>query len=273
MSDPPAESLLDLAISLARQAGDIARAVEGRIEVLRKPDDSLVTETDHTIQEHILAAVAEAYPDHAVIAEEPARTSDAHRKLDPSRYTWVIDPLDGTRNFVAGVPCFATAIAVLDHGRPMVGVVAEHRVGHLYAARLGMGTTMNGRPVRCDEPDPAADWLLAIPSSKDALAVAVIRRWAAEDGFVTRNLGSMAFHLALTASGALTAAFGTRLKIWDLAAGWLLVTEAGGRITDPFGNPLVPFDLSADPNRDIPILAAAPNAHARLLETIRSTQA
>lgn len=268
MPEPSRDRLLKLATRLAKEAGEIALAAD-RVDATRKPDDSLVTETDHTMQAHILDAVAKEFPDHGAIAEEEIRTPQTLAPAVHARFTWVIDPLDGTRNFVAGVPCFATAIAVLDGGYPVVGVVAEHNVGQVYAASLGHGATLNGQPLRCLEPAPNSDWLLGIPSTKDDLTVAVIRHWATISGFVNRNFGSTAVHLGMVAAGSLTAAFCKRLKIWDLAAGMLLVTEAGGMVTDPYGNPLVPFDLSADPNRDIPFLAAPPGVHQRLLRTIR----
>jgi fructose-1,6-bisphosphatase/inositol monophosphatase family enzyme len=89
-------------------------------------------------------------------------------------------------------------------------------------------------------------------------------------GLIWRNLGSTALHLGLVASGALTAAFCKRAKIWDVAAGVLLVTESGGRITDLSGADLAPFDLTDPPDRDLPFLAAAPKTHERLLRTIRT---
>jgi len=272
MPDATVDRMLELAVRLALEAGEIARSAD-RVDATRKSDDSLVTETDRTMQAHILAAVAKEFPDHAAIAEEEILAPEAHADPAPARFTWVIDPLDGTRNFVAGVPCFATAIAVLDGGHPVVGVVAEHNVGHLYAASLGHGATLNGRTLRCGEPAPNSDWLLGIPSTKDDLSVAIIRHWATLKGFVNRNFGSTAVHLGMVAAGSLTAAFCKRLKIWDLAAGMLLVTEAGGMVTDPYGDPLVPFDLSAEPNRDIPFLAAPPGVHEHLLRTIRKALA
>ena len=98
----------------------------------------------------------------------------------------------------------------------------------------------------------------------------VLQSWAATEGFVCRNLGSTALHLAMVASGVLAGAFAKRSKIWDIAAGWLLVSEAGGRITDIRGQDQLPFALDADPNRDLPFLAAPPEMHKYLLETVRA---
>jgi fructose-1,6-bisphosphatase/inositol monophosphatase family enzyme len=116
---------------------------------------------------------------------------------------------------------------------------------------------------------PGGDLLVGIPSSKDRLTVSVLREWAAQPGMVCRNMGSTALHLAMVASGALGAAFCKQCKIWDIAAGVLLVTEAGGRCTNVDGTDRLPFDLAADPNQDLPILAAAPKTHERLIRSIQ----
>lgn len=259
--------MLDLATQLAREAAAISLPRVGQRPSGRKADASLVTETDHAIEDHILRAITAAYPDHAVIAEETAVASRQSKQQAP-RYYWVVDPLDGTRNFVAGFPCFATAIAVLDYGRPVVACVYEHNLGALYAAILGKGATLNGRPLRIRPPDPGEDWLVGGPSTKDVLTINVVQQWIATKGLIYRNVGSSAMHLAWVATGALAAAFAKRCKIWDVAAGMLLVTEAGGRVTSPAGDELLPLRLDGDPNEDVPYLAASQEAHSRMVEMI-----
>lgn len=270
MPEPKVAEMLELAKRLAKNASAIALPRVGKTTVKRKADNSVVTETDHAIQAHILQTIAEAYPDHAVRAEEVLERPDAHPEPALARYCWIVDPLDGTRNYACGFPCFSTAIAVLDEGRPVVGVVLEHNAGLLYAVAAGFGATLNGTACRIDQIRKDADMLVGVPSSKDQLTVNVLRSWVATPGLVCRNLGSTAFHLGLVASGALAAAFCKRSKIWDIAAGALLVTETGGRITDLLGADLVPFDLTASPDEDLPFLAAAQEIHERLLNSIRS---
>lgn len=270
MGDIVIPEALEFATRLAAGAGERALKMLGRGTVSRKADDSVVTDTDRALQAYILEAVAHRYPDHAFLAEETLPPAASHRAARPGRYTWVVDPLDGTRNYVSGLPCFATSIAVLDEGQPIIGVVHEHNLRQLYTARLGEGATLDGQPIRCSDPPPDYDWLIGVPSTKDPLSVRVLQRWVATPGFVCRNLGSAAFHLALVSSGALTGAFSKQAKIWDLAAGLLFVTEAGGRITDPLGGELLPLKVEADSNEDTPFLAAPPTVHEQLLRTIRS---
>ncbi len=270
MPDSLNQDMLGLATRLATEAASIARKPWKDAGARRKADASVVTDVDHAIQAHILKAIAEAYPDHAVRAEETVPEPTVHADPASARYCWVVDPLDGTRNYVSEFPFFGTSIAVLDRGRPVVGVISEHNLGHLYATVLGGGATLNHESIHVNEPAQGDDWLLGIPSSKDAFTVSVLRSWAGTTGFILRNVGSTAVHLAMVASGTLVGAFAKRSKIWDIAAGVLLINEAGGVITDPDGSDLFPLTLDADPSVDIPFLAATPGVHGRLLETIQT---
>lgn len=268
VSPEATQEMLELAERLAREAAARALAAERPLSVTRKADNSLVTEIDHAIQARIVRAVTARFPDHAICAEETIEHPELHPDRTAARYCWVIDPLDGTRNYTCGFPCFATSIAVLDRGRPVVAVVHEHNLGAHCAAIAGAGVTLNGKPLSMATPKDDMDLIVGVPSSKDPLTVAVLRSWLATRGLICRNVGSTAWHLAMVASGALDAVFCKRCKIWDIAAGALLVAEAGGRVTDPFGNDCVPFDLAADSDADLPILAASAPAHARLLRSI-----
>ncbi len=270
MQEALVEDMLNLAVGLAQQAATLSLPRSGRARTGRKSDGSVVTETDHLIQERIIDSVTRRYPEHAFVAEETSDRAESGPDPASSRYCWVIDPLDGTRNFVAGFPCFCTSIAVLERGRPVVAVVFEHNLGQLYTATAGSGATLNSRPIQVREPSSSTDILLGVPSSKDPLTQQVLRAWAGTRGFVLRNVGSTALHLAMVASGVLAGAFCKQCKIWDIAAGALLVAEAGGRFTDPSGADRVTFDLKADSCQDLPYLAAAPVVHGRLLDSIQS---
>ncbi len=260
--------MLHLAETLAVQAGEVTRDPP-RSAATRKPDDTVVTQTDHAIQEQAVAAIVAQFPDHAIVAEE---SDHAVGCLDrtAARFVWVIDPLDGTRNYAAGMPCYATSIAVLDRGEPIVGVVYEHNLRRLYSARLGGGAYCDAQAIRAVDSAVYHDHLVGVPSSKDDFAVAILRAWAQTKGLVFRSLGSAAMHLALVACGAMSATLSVQTKIWDIAAGALLVREAGGRITTPAGDALTPFDLSADPNRNISFLAATAQSYDYFLRATRS---
>lgn len=259
--------MLTLAKRLTIRAGEMALAGAQHATASLKDDASVVTETDGAVQRMILQAVADAYPDHAVIAEEAMDAPEHHADRASARYCWVVDPIDGTRNYVAGLPCFSTSIAVLDQGRPVVGAIREHNTNQLYTATVGGGAYLDDRPVRINEGANIYDYLIGVPSNKNALTISILTSWLKTKGLLSRNLGSAAAHLAYVSSGGLDAALTTRAKIWDVAAGTLLVLEAGGRVTDLSGTDLVPFDLRADPAAALPALAAGPTMHERLVET------
>jgi|CXWL01.1.fsa_nt_gi myo-inositol-1(or 4)-monophosphatase len=265
--------MLSLAERLAREAADISLSRIESAASSQKFDKSVVTTTDHEIQSLIVRAIGEAFPDHAICGEETAPTPGARVAPEGARFCWVIDPLDGTRNYVARVPCFATSIAVLDHGVPVVGVVYEHNTRQLFSATLGGGATLNGSEIRASDLGSESEHMLGVPTSKDEMAIRVAGAWHAIRGYVCRNLGSTAFEMGLIACGGMSGMLGRRVKIWDIAAGALLIREAGGVFTDPAGAPLLPFRTDADPQQDIPFLAAGARMHENLLRSIRVAMA
>lgn len=267
--DADLAEMLSLAGELAQRAGELALARIEQAQASRKHDKSVVTTTDHEIQSMIVQAVGDAYPDHAVCGEETACSVSQKVAAEGARHCWVIDPLDGTRNYVARLPCFATSIAVLDRGEPVVGVIYEHNTRSLFTATRGYGARLNDSIIRVNERGEDSDHLLGTASSKDEMAVRVAAAWHARRGFICRNFGSTAFEMGLVASGAMTGMLGRRAKIWDVAAGALLIREAGGVFTNPYGAELLPFRMDADPQQAIPFLASSAAMHSVLLETIR----
>ncbi len=268
MSQVESREFVVLAKKLAREATDIAMSLLGKVATARKADNSIVTEADEAVQAHILDGIHARYSDHACLAEEASHGDCEAPDPSKARYCWVIDPIDGTRNYVSGFPCFATSIAVLDQGRPVAAVVHEHNSKQCYAAGHGRGATLDGKTICVREPVAGADWLIGIPSTKDPLTIRVVQTWVQTKGFVLRNTGSTALHLALVGSGALSGAFAKRCKIWDIAAGALIIEEAGGIVTSPTGGSLFPYSFDTAPDADIPFLAAPPKLHHTLLETI-----
>lgn len=253
---------------LALRAGQLALEKFGRARHHLKHDQSVVTEVDQEIEAFIRSAVAQAYPHHAMIGEEIRSPTDALCEPGKAQYTWVVDPLDGTRNYVAGFPCFSTSIGLFDGGQPVVAVIREHNIGNTYTAIKGEGAWLGDTRLQVRDRPDGKDWLVGAPSTKDKLTIGVLTRWLATPGLVYRNVGSTAMQLSLVASGALSATFAKRCKIWDVAAGALLVLEAGGCFTDPRGGDLIPFDVTLPPENDLPFLAAAPEAHQYLLDSI-----
>ena len=187
----------------------------------------------------------------------------------PQSIWWIIDPLDGTRNYVRGVPLFACSVAAMCEGVPVAGAVYDPIGEVMYAADATTGAHVNGRPLssRAAEafrPPPGADKLVvAIPSARHRRGRALVR--AVLERHVVRNLGCTTLHLALVAAGRFDAAVTNNSKLWDIAAGWLLVSQAGGVITGHGGDELFPVDVARYKGGEIPVLAGTRAAHARLL--------
>lgn len=200
------------------------------------------------------------------------RADDDQRRNRPLPVVWVIDPIDGTRNFIRGVPTFSCSVAALHDGRPVAAAIYDPMADVLYAAAAGRGATANGAPLDCGASAAAergGQRIVGIPSA-----------WRAERGrfvqeilsrAVVRSLGSATHHLVYIASGGIDATFMNNCKLWDIAAGALIVEEAGGIVTDPAGRPHFPVDTANFEAREMPTLAGTPVAHAELLRLMRST--
>ncbi len=275
--------LLKIAERAARAGGAAARERFRKDHVVRrKSDGSEVSEADEAAQAAALEILDQARPEDALIAEEETQavaagdseTADgtAARRPAPAndRPCWIIDPLDGTRNYISGVPLYACTIAVMLGGYPIVGVTYDPEREELYSAtRDGFfvdGVASAPRDLRISgatggllPPKPLA----GIPSSLQGSAYNLLQSWRRR--VVVRNLGCTALHLALVAAGHLQAALTSDTKLWDLAAGWLMVIATGGVMTRLDGSPLFPLDVSTYAGASIATLAASDAAtHAQL---------
>ena len=238
----PAE-LLALALDLAVRAGDAALA--GRRGAVVEPGTKstltdLVTVFDKAAETTIVSGLAAARPHDAIVGEEGTD------RAGTSGISWYVDPIDGTTNFVYGLPLWSTSIAAADGDGMVVGAVYAPVIGELFAATRGGGATLDGRPIRCSDRD---DLALALVATGFAYA-ADRRREQAETvteliGEIRdiRRLGSAALDLCYVAAGRYDAYFETGLNSWDAAAGELIAREAGCRSGDHGGGPSRPDEL------------------------------
>ena len=261
--DSAAEVDLDLALATARYAaqagGGVVRAAGlGRHEAESKGPGDYVTAVDRQSEEVIVRVVRAAFPDLPILAEE----GGGERR--PTG--WVIDPVDGTTNFSRGFHMVGISVALLVDGYPAVGCVHAPFLNWTYSARAGQGAyDERGNRLRLSDPEPASAVVTTgfpfkaperIPRLIGTLEM-VLRKF--ED---VRRPGAASLDLAYTAAGVFSGYFEMGLKVWDIAAGALLVTEAGGIVTDWEGNQghLVSGDIVAGP----------PRVHAALLSAVRS---
>ncbi|MFT4569562.1 MAG: myo-inositol-1(or 4)-monophosphatase [Hyphomicrobiaceae bacterium] len=209
---------------LARSTGDLLlgyfhkKNLNGHL----KKDFSLVTDADVAADQSIHDALAVAYPDDAVISEELAPTAG-----NGSSAVWVVDPLDGTTNFSLGLPHWGVSIARLVYGRPVVAALYFPLLDELFTASCGEGAFLNGEPTRVATPAENHGLGFLACCSRTHL------RYHVALPLKTRILGSAAYSLCAVAKGSAAAALETTPRLWDIAAAWLVVEEAGG-VVAPF---------------------------------------
>ncbi len=207
----------------------------GRAETVRnKAAFDFATEVDLAAQEAVLAVITERHPGHAVLAEEGA--GDYQAAGGAAGVLWVVDPLDGTTNFIHGFPQVAVSVAALVDGQPAAGVVRDVTRGEEFAAARGQGTTLNGRAVGVSRQDELGRSLLltGFPFRDKERLGRYLELFAELFGQVAgvRRAGAAALDLAYVAAGRAEGFWELGLKPWDMAAGILLVQEAGGKVSD-----------------------------------------
>ena len=233
---------LQLALTLVRQTGvEIARAFAHRTHVLHeKSANDFATETDRAVEQHIADAIAVAFPGDVLLGEE-----GGERVLGAAPATgvrWIVDPLDGTYNFVHGFPYFATSVAIEADGVVQCGVIGNPLTGEMFSAGLGFGAwrhpANDAAPQRlsvsaCTSLNRALVGTV-LPSGAHPSFATVLPAWIAiaQAAGSVRRTGAAALDLAHVAAGAMDGFFVMSLGAWDAAAGALMVAEAGGRVCD-----------------------------------------
>jgi myo-inositol-1(or 4)-monophosphatase len=278
-ASPSDDEVLAVIVAAARAAGAIIRASSGRIavEATKATVQDLVTKADKECQDLIERAVLAAFPAAAFLGEESVGAGSAasaaalERALAPrSELLFVVDPIDGTANFVHGVPFSCVSIGVARCNELAVACIYEPYRDELFTAVRGRGASLNGaRMAVSPEPDFSRAMLAYGLGSSPRVAAVMLRAVGAvqEGSRGQRSLGSAALHLAYVAAGRFTAFWETDLSSWDVAAGALLVAEAGGRVGDTRGKP---FTLRT---RDIVASNGAEGVHGGLLKCIAAAKA
>jgi len=231
--------LLEVATTAAQAGGEALLAMTQRRETLQieaKAESDFVTVADRASEATIVDHILKAFPDHQILAEEQAHAEPGERAaLSPSTVQWIIDPLDGTTNFIHGVPNFSVSIAAKQNDGVVVGVVWDPLRRELFAATAGGGAFLNGEPIRVSESARLRDGLIAtgFPFRVRHLLDSYSRRFHAflNSARDLRRFGSAALDLAYVAAGRFDGFWEYCLHPWDFAAGALLVREAGGQIS------------------------------------------
>jgi myo-inositol-1(or 4)-monophosphatase len=237
--------LYEAAVSYAKQAGRlIMERFENKGAISQKKNASdLVTEVDQLSEELIRSHIQKDFPGHWVLSEEDCGQANAWQafKEHHQGFGWIIDPIDGTTNFIHGIPHFAVSIGIVKDGEPMVGVVFNPMTNELFTAEKSLGAYRNGQRIQVAKQATLAEAVLATGFQandwkKDSRLVKQVDQLAGKSRSV-RILGASSLDLCLIAFGKLTGFWHEGLSPWDTAAGALVLTEAGGEITDKDGNP------------------------------------
>jgi myo-inositol-1(or 4)-monophosphatase len=234
--------LLNFAIQTARDAGHILADRMGRaLQVSNKGDIDLVTEADLASEKLIIERITTHYPRHGILAEESGAIEGVTTIAGQSDWRWIVDPLDGTTNYAHGYPCFCVSIGLERAGSMEVGVIYDPVRDEVFAAERGQGATLNDRRIRVSEVDDLNAAMLCTGFPYNVRERPNFARdftnFTMEAQAVRRD-GSAALDLAYLACGRFDGFWEDGLNAWDVAAGVILIEEAGGRVSDFVGAPL-----------------------------------
>ncbi|HSK99577.1 MAG TPA: inositol monophosphatase family protein [Rubrobacteraceae bacterium] len=221
---------LEVAVEAARAAGEVLRgAFGGEQEIRYKGEVDLVTDVDERAERMIHEMLRGAFPGYGILAEEGGSTAGE------GEARWIVDPLDGTTNFAHGLPIFSVSIALERYGEIVLGVVHDPMARETYVAERGAGATLNGEPIRTSDTDVLGEALLVTGLPYDRVDMPPALELFGRVAMVSRGmrrLGSAALDLCYVAAGRFDAYFERGIHAWDIAAGSLILEEAGGRVTD-----------------------------------------
>jgi myo-inositol-1(or 4)-monophosphatase len=246
----------DVIAAGAARRGDLVWQAKGQADYLTEID----TSSEAVIQRELTAALHDDFPDLRVLGEESWRDEPLPRDL-----AFVVDPLDGTTNFLHGIPAYSVSIAAIHETEPILALVLDIPHGEMFTAVRGFGARLNGTPIRVSQiADPEKALIgTGFPFGENADAVRYARQFVPIAGTTSgiRRVGSAAIDLAWIAAGRYDAFWELHLSPWDIAAGVLLVREAGGLITGIDGTPAT--------IETAPLVAGNPTMHAWLLDVLR----
>lgn len=252
--------MLNTAIKAARRAATVIQRASfdvDRISVTEKQHNDFVTDVDQAAEQAIIETLLKAYPDHAILAEESGASANLN---DESEFAWIIDPIDGTTNFMHGYPNYCVSIALAQRGIVTQAVIYDPVRNDLYTASKGAGAYLNDKRIRVTKHDRLANTLLCSGHGAGPRALAEYMKMygvVAERCQGMRSAGSAALELANVAAGRSDGFYEKGLKAWDIAAGSLLVTEAGGIVGE--------FNGESDYLHKGDIIAASPKVFGQMV--------
>lgn len=269
----PLPADLEFVLSLAQRAGVLVRDRAGKVERLSKRGGAeAVSEADRASQRLIVDGLRQRFPDDGFIGEE-SDSGDQITNLPPrhGQRVWVIDPIDGTNNFLAGLGNYAVCIGLLDHGLPTLGVVYDVARNQTFAAAQGAGAWCDGQRISAPL-TPLFDGAILMLTANlliNGRLPGFATRWMTTTTWKIRVLGSAALECAMVAAGVAHGALTVNGKLGDVVAPAAIALEAGAVLTDLAGAPVFPYALTGYSGAKVPFVCAGPAAHAQLIDQIR----
>ncbi len=269
-------NLSDFTIDLVKKAGKfILKEEQKGFSIKEKTEKDYVTDLDIKTENFIIKKIKDSFPDHAILAEEEDFLKNGNQSsLSESQYIWIIDPIDGTTNFIHGLPTFAISIAVFKReqiqnsknykylsGELIVGAIYNPKTKELFHAEKDKGAYLNNERIFVSDTKTLDKSFIGIdfPLSHNEENLNIYTA-ISEESIEIRRIGSGATTLAYCAAGRLDAALSFGLKAWDIAAGLLILKEAGGQISDTNGNPIDLFGQD--------LIVGTPAIHKKLISLL-----
>ena len=260
-------SLLEVAVVAARAAGQRALEDINYVKAFAKSPSELVTDSDIRCQQIIIDTIKQNFSDHGFIGEEGK--DGCLFKQSPrgdSDIWWVIDPIDGTNNFAHRIMNFAVSIAAIHNGRPVLGVIFEPSTDSMFTVIKDSSPRFNDRSIQASDSDLDIFETVGIES----IFIEGVPPWISSlmTKLRCRALGTTAMHLAYVAKGSFVGTICNKPKLWDIAAGAILIESAGGIVTDWQGNAIWPVDMKNYQGQTIETIAANKKVHKKLIDII-----
>ena len=246
MNSNDLNGFLQLARSASVAAGELLVDKLGKVDVKEKNPGDFVTQADIESQQLIHEMIASKFPDHEFLGEEASslQTPD-NEATNHSDFRWIVDPLDGTTNYIHGLRSFSVSIALQFQKEMIVGCVFDPLLDEMYSAARGEGATLNGQPIGASGATSNEGALIAVSlptgAGRDSTAIRRLTNVLVKSPATIRRLGSTALNLCYVACGRLDGYWSTSAQIWDVAAGMLILEEAGGIVVGVDGQP---FEIS-----------------------------
>ena len=267
---------LQYAVEVARTAGKIALEHFGHVQRLTKTNsattDEAVTEADRATQRLIIAELRKKFPHDGIIGEESdLGTTITNEQATQGSRTWVIDPIDGTNNFIGGFPNWAVCIGLLEDGMPVLGVVYDVCRDLMYCSAKGEGCWVGKKRLTALTTALNDASILMMTSNcinSQGKCPGYAVRWISQTNWKLRMIGSAALEAVQVAAGIAHGAVTINGKLWDIAAPAALVIESGGIITDLRGQNIFPFNLQNYTGAKVPFVAGGPISHGQLVQEI-----